>query len=262
LSAVELDKSFDRIASLYEQARPTYPDSVFERILDFAALGSSARVLEVGVGTGKATLPLAQRGLHILGLEPGPSLAHIARAQLAGFANVEVQTVSFEEWEAPAGGFDLAFVAQAFHWLAPSARLPKFARALRPSGALAVFGNAAALAAGSLRDSVQEVYGQHAAALYGYDQASNVYSTAAVSPIFLELQSSALFTDVHTEITTWERAFSSRSYCDLLATYSDHSTLPESQLRDLLAGVARVIDEHGGTASVTYTTGLFLARTV
>ena len=49
------------------------------------------------------------------------------------------------------------------------------------------------------------------------------------------------------------------SYCQLVSTYSDHSTLPPAQLAALLARVAEVVNAHGGV-TLSYTTGLFLAR--
>jgi hypothetical protein len=48
----------------------------------------------------------------------------------------------------------------------------------------------------------------------------------------------------------------------LLATYSDHSTLPAEQFRELSTGIAAILDEHGGLAPLRYKTGLFLARVV
>jgi len=260
MSAADLDRSFDQVADLYERSRPGYPQSVFERMLEFAGIGSSARLLEVGTGTGKATMPLAQRGLDILGLEPGQRLAEIARARLSQFPNVRIQTVSFEDWNEPLGAFDLVFIAQAFHWLA-SDRLTKVARTLRRPGAVAVFGNSAALASGAVHDSVQAAYRRHAAWLSERDHARDWYSSSD-SPIFRELLASPLFAETRCEIVAWEQVLSSTEYCDLLATYSDHSTLPGAQLRELLGAVRNAIDAHGGTASVAYKTGLFLARAV
>ncbi len=261
MGAADLEKSFDRVADLYEWVRPGYPESVFERILAFSGVGSSARLLEVGTGTGKATLPLAQRGFDILGLEPGGRLAEIARARLAQFPTVEIRTVSFEEWDEPIGAFDLVFIAQAFHWLAPDQRLSKLARTLRRPGVLAVFGNCAALAPGPLSDSVQVAYRQHAEVLCDRDHTHSWYASPE-SPILRELRASPVFTDPHGEVTTWERTLSSSDYCDLLATHSDHSTLPGDQLRELLTAVRTAIDRHGGVTRVVYKTGLFLARAV
>jgi trans-aconitate methyltransferase len=228
-------------------------------MLEFAQLERSARILEVGTGTAKATVPLARRGYRILCLEPGANLARIARARLAEFGNVEVQTISFEDWQAPPNAFDFAFAAQAFHWLLPAERLPKFASTLRRAGTLAVFGNAERVAAGALHAAIQAVYRQYAPALCGRDGAHHAYGSEQ-SPLFQELQSSPLFTDAHCEITHWERTSSAEDYCALLASYSDHSTLPPDQLQQVLSGIARVIAEHGGEVSLDYRTGLLLAR--
>jgi len=257
----ELEKSFDQVADLYDHARPGYPESVFERILEYSAADASARLLEVGAGTGKATLPFARKGFRILALEPGRNLARVARSRMAEFENVEVQTTSFEDWEARAHSFDLAFIAQAFHWLAPDQRLGKLVNVLRRSGTLAVFGNSAAIADTPLNDAVQSVYARIAPALARRDVAGSWYASSD-SSVLLELRSSPLFSDIHCEIFTWDQPLLTREYCDLLATYSDHSTLPSKQFHQLSTAIATVLDEHGGMAPLAYKTGLFLARAV
>ncbi|MCW2974924.1 MAG: methyltransferase, partial [Actinomycetia bacterium] len=65
---------FDRVAELYDRARPTYPSDL---IVDVAALGP--RVLEIGPGTGQATRALAERGAQVTAVELGKSLAELAR---------------------------------------------------------------------------------------------------------------------------------------------------------------------------------------
>jgi hypothetical protein len=52
---------FGEVAELYDQARPSYPAVLFDDVIAFAP--QSPRVLEVGAGTGKATVLLAERGL-------------------------------------------------------------------------------------------------------------------------------------------------------------------------------------------------------
>jgi SAM-dependent methyltransferase len=218
-------------------------------------------LLEVGSGTGKATLPFARRGFRILALEPGQNLATVARSRLAEFEGVEVQTTSFEDWKARSRSFDLAFVAQAFHWLARDQRLAKFAGVLRRPGTLAVFGNAASIADGRLNDAIQSVYASVAPALTSRDAAGSWYASPD-SPILLQLRSSSFFTDVHFERGSRDQTLSTREYCDLLATYSDHSTLPPKEFQELSTDIAAVLDEHGGIVRLNYKTGLFLARVV
>ena len=253
-------ESFDQVAELYDATRPSYPDSLISRIEDFARLDSLALLLEVGTGTGKATLAFARRGFRILGLEPGRSLARIARSRLAAFTAVQIETTSFEDWNAPSGAFDMAFVAQAFHWLSPD-RVQRFARVLRRSGTLAIFGNVPTIPSGDLRGAIQRVYHQHAPTLNQRDDPAAWYGSAA-GPILDELQASSMFEDIQYEAYSWERILTSGDYCRLLRTYSDHATLPAEQLSHLLAVMSDVIDDHGGNITVHYRTGLFLARAV
>jgi SAM-dependent methyltransferase len=252
------DKSFDRIADEYDKIRPGYPRELYERIVSFGALTPAARVLEVGVGTGKATVPLAERGFAVVGLEPGAKLAAIARANLAGFARVSIHATSFEQWPVERAAFDLACCAQAYHWLDPELRLPKLAEALREGGVLAVFGHWA-LPPAELVDDLELVYAQQAPALVGERQPQSWYSEET-SPVMVEMRASTDFVDAELTSFKWQRPLTAAAYCALISTYSEHSTLPPSQLASLLAGVSETIDEHGGTIALQYTTGLFLAR--
>src|SRR6478672_11406913 len=108
---------FNEVADLYEQARPGYPDAMFDGLVALAGLREGSRVLEVGCGTGKATLGLARRGCRMVCLEPGASLARVARDTLRTFPAVEVVSETFESWPLERDAFDLVFAAQAFHWL-------------------------------------------------------------------------------------------------------------------------------------------------
>ena len=93
----------------------------------------------MGTGPGVATRPLALRGLRIVGLEPGPALAEVARDNLAEFAAVEIRQTTFEEADLEPESFDLVVSASAWHWVDPEIGPAKAARVLRPGGHLAVW---------------------------------------------------------------------------------------------------------------------------
>jgi ubiquinone/menaquinone biosynthesis C-methylase UbiE len=57
-----LRSTFDRTALLYDKVRPGYPEELFEDVVSLSGVPAGGRVLEVGCGTGQATLPLARRG--------------------------------------------------------------------------------------------------------------------------------------------------------------------------------------------------------
>lgn len=137
---------FDQDALLYDRARPRYPGIVFDTIDDTMARARDrqpqlgTRTLEIGPGTGQATVELARRGYDVTAVELGAELAELARASLAAFDDVEVITADAEQWDGPTGTVDLVVSATAFHWLDPDTRLTRVARWLRPGGVVALIG--------------------------------------------------------------------------------------------------------------------------
>src|SRR5436309_3137871 len=122
---------FEEVPDLYDRARPTYPPQLLDDLAALAALASGASVLEIGCGTGKATLALAQRGYRVTCVELGERLAERARRNLAGFPAVEVVTADFETWQPPPQSFDAVVAFTAFHWIDPALRHEKSASLLR-----------------------------------------------------------------------------------------------------------------------------------
>lgn len=253
------DTSFERVARTYDEARPGYPAELYDAVVAFGGLTLADRVLEVGVGTGKGTLPLAQRGFEILGLEPGETLAGIARANLAAFPAVRIQTTRFEDWPLERDAFGLAFSAQAFHWLDPETRVRKLTDALRPRATLALFGHTSSIADAALRAALDAAYERFAPTLGGRPGAYDWYGSAQ-GQAMQELRGSDQLEQLTFEAFDWPRILSADAYRALLATYSDHSTLPAGQREALLDAIHAAISERGSSIRLDYRTGLFLAR--
>lgn len=115
----------EEVAELYDRARPTYPAQVFDDLAALAQLPDGGRIVEIGCGTGKATLPLAERGFEIVCIELGEQLAAVARRKLADFPAVEIVNAAFETWEPVAAGFDAVVAFTAFHWIDSDMRYSK-----------------------------------------------------------------------------------------------------------------------------------------
>jgi len=90
-----LRSTFDVATDRYDRARPDYPDELFEELTRLTGVHPGDRVLGVGCATGKATRPLAARGLHVTCIELGVGLAVAARRNLAAFSRVEVVQTDF-----------------------------------------------------------------------------------------------------------------------------------------------------------------------
>ncbi len=117
---------FGEVAELYDKARASYQDALIDDVIAFAG-GPGLRAVEVGAGTGKATVGFAARGLDILALEPSPAMVAVARRNCAPYPRVRIEQTSFEDWPADPGGYGLVYSAQAWHWVRPEIRYQKAA---------------------------------------------------------------------------------------------------------------------------------------
>lgn len=133
-----LRETFEEAPELYDRVRPGYPDELFDDLVRLAGLRERSRILELGCGTGQATVPLAQRGFEVVAIELGAGLAEVAKQKLSALPAVTVINAAFEKWPLPAEPFDLVLAATSFHWIDPAVRVLKAADALRTGGALAV----------------------------------------------------------------------------------------------------------------------------
>ena len=68
-------QTFDSVADFYDAYRPDYPDALIETIIAETGIPPNGKILEIGSGTGKATLLFARRGFSILCVEPGTKLS-------------------------------------------------------------------------------------------------------------------------------------------------------------------------------------------
>lgn len=248
---------FDPIGDLYDRVRPRYPDALFDDMLRESGVEADSFILEIGCGTGIATLPVAARGHVLLGLEPGPNLVALLWRKLAPYPGVTVLETTFEAWAAPGPLFQLVYSGQAFHWLDPATRFRKSASLLPPGGTLAIFGHVYAKSDEGFDAAQEAVYAQHAPALAG---ASNTSWYAADGPIAGLIEESGSFAPPAVRRYPWRARYSAADYRALLSTLSDHRQLPEAKRERLLDALAATVDRFGGEIERAYETTLFLAR--
>src|SRR5919199_6293135 len=83
-----LRTSFDEVALLYDQVRPGYPERLFDDVVALSGIPPQGRILEIGCGTGQATLPFARRGYQIQCVELGASMAAGSSPKPVGYSGV------------------------------------------------------------------------------------------------------------------------------------------------------------------------------
>ena len=235
-----LRQTFEAAADRYDHGRPGYPAAIFHELAALGQLTAGSRVLEIGAGTGLATVPLARRGYSIVALELGEELARIARRRLSVHTNVEVLVTAFEAWPLPDEPFDAVVAATAFHWIDPAVRVPKAARALRPGGTLAIIEthripDADMRTLAALRRCQQR---------WGSDKPPSFDPTAADEQpeSFEDIAASGLFEDLQWRTHRWRHEYSTNEFIDLLMTFSNVLVLDPADQAGLLTCVREIID--------------------
>ena len=128
------------IAATYDEIRPSYPKELIEDIIMKTGIGAGDRLLEIGAGTGKATLQFAEKGFSIHGIELGEDMAVILRDKCTQYEKVTVDVVPFEKWICKNNEvYDMIYCAQAFHWLDPKIKYEKSHELLKDNGYLVLF---------------------------------------------------------------------------------------------------------------------------
>ena len=239
--------------------RPGYPEELIEDVLALSNMPSNGNILEVGCGTGQATLPFAERGYSMLCLEIGENLAKLASEKCHQHPNVEVKTISFEDWDAGGEKFDLIISAQAFHWIPPEIGYSKAAEVLKDSGAIALFWNVFPDPDSEFFSALQDVYRKHAPKLAESFAQREPYEVR-IKNREDEINTTGLFEEVTVRRYPCSVRYDTDQYIKLLNTFSDHRMLDDDARHDLFEGVAELIDQFGGAVERPHIAVLYFAK--
>jgi SAM-dependent methyltransferase len=235
-----LRRVFDSAAATYDRARPAYPPQLFDDLVTMAELPSGARLLEIGTGTGKATLPLVQRGFNLVCIELGANLAAVARGLLTGYP-IEIYVEPFETWQGEHRSFDLVFAATAWHWIDPAARYRKAHELLRPSGHLAFWSAGHAFPA-DFDPFFTEIQAAYNAIGEGHEGEWPPLPPDQAPDDSAEIEASGLFGHVQVRRYVWEATYTADEYVSLLDTFSGHIAMDPDKRSYLDREIRRRID--------------------
>lgn len=133
---------FSGHASLYAQARPLYPDALF----DWIAANAPARecAWDAGCGNGQASVALARRFAHVIATDP--SAQQIGHAEPDPRVEYRVEPRGASDADGRAyrttiadGSVDAVTVAQALHWFDLSPFIEEVRRVAKPGALFAAW---------------------------------------------------------------------------------------------------------------------------
>lgn len=137
--------NFDRVADIYDATRGL-PEDVAERAVDAIVAATNAtretRFLELGVGTGRIAIPLAQRGYPYTGVDISRKMMEQLR-QKASLPNLTLVEADVTDLPFPDGSFDVVLAVHVLH-LVPEWRkaLAEAKRVTAAGGYFLLAGNA------------------------------------------------------------------------------------------------------------------------
>jgi SAM-dependent methyltransferase len=269
---------FDRIAGLYDQARPGYPPEAVADLVQLCGIDSSSRILEIGCGTGQLTRDLAGSGARVVCVEAGSSLAESARANLSRWPNVEVVTTRFEDFDSPTSSFDIVVSATAFHWIDPEVSYAKAATLLDQSGWLALLTNAHSRGGTHtderIAEPIRHLHRRLAPEVGEWDFPTaedirrGAHAGEDIASVWARVERKLsdppavdqLFGPPTVKTYPWVVTDDSSAYLAMLASQSSYALLDPVRRDELLTGIGALIDEKlEGTVSKEYVTILAVA---
>jgi len=255
----ELRTTFEQAAQDYDEARPGYPTALVQDVISLSGIPEKGSIIEVGCGTGQATVPFAEYGYRMVCLDIGEELASLAALKCRCFPDVHVRTVSFEDWVGEPGAFDLLVSASAFHWIPADLAYAKTASVLKDSGSMALFWNLHPDPLTPFFEDVQEVYRKHAPGL-AENVAKRANCQVSIEKRTAQINASGHFEMCEVRRYPWTAEYRAHEYAKLLNTYSDHRKLDEAKREALLLDIAELVERHGGMVARPYLAVLYLAK--
>jgi len=248
---------FNGIADEYDKWRPPYVPELYTDVLSYSGLDKAGHALEIGIGTGKATLPFLETGCRVTAVELGDKLAEYSRRKFADYPNLEIIVADFDNYICHNNTYDLVYAACTFHWIPKETGYPKVYNLLKSGGTFARFANWQQRDKDnqSLYDSIQEVYAQYMPSTspktdYTEDDCKKAANIALMYG----------FSDVKHKMYHRKRVFNADSFVSLQRTHGGHADMEGEKWALFSNAIKEVIHGHGDTINVYDIMELQLAR--
>jgi ubiquinone/menaquinone biosynthesis C-methylase UbiE len=128
-------------AGSYDRFRLPYPQQLIDDLVRRTGADGTGRLLDLACGTGHVSFALRRHFAEIWAVDQEPDMTALAgqKAEALGdAARFRILTCAVEELDAPAGGFDLVTMGNAFHRVQRDVVAARTLRWLRPGGFLAL----------------------------------------------------------------------------------------------------------------------------
>ena len=240
---MDLRLTFNEVPAEYDRLRPRHTDALFRDIIHFSALDATKKALEIGIGTGQATLPFLQTGCTLTAVEIGDQLAEYSRKKFAAFERFQVITQDFESVALEENSFDLVYSASAFHWIPPEIGLPKVYKLLKPGGVFAWISLHPSYAQEHIHKEIQKIYKEYGFSTITFDRLPEARKKLLDRRKAFEEYG---FVGIEDNLYYGTRTLNASDYATLQSTTSDHRAMPGEERTALLQKLEDAVNRCGG----------------
>lgn len=254
---MDLRMKFNEDEENYDKYRPSYVKELYQDIINYSGICKGSEVLEIGIGTGQATLPFLNVGCNITAVELGDKLAAYSRRKFSEYQNIKIVNADFTECNWNDNSYDLIYSATAFHWIPQEQGYSIAKSILKLKGTIALFWNHPF--PNRLDDETnianRKVYDKYRPSSRPIVE----FAEKDCQKRLDELEQHG-FTDITSKLYYQIRTLKSDEYISLLNTYSDHRALPPDIKIAFEKDMKKAIDDINGEINIYDTIDLYLAR--
>jgi len=254
--------SFDVFAETYHSVRPGYPAQLYADIRKLCGLGNESRLLEIGAGSGIATVELAKLGGHVVAIEPGSHLAAIARKQTEGFKKVEILEGTFEGFES-SDCFDAILAFTAYHWIDQGIGYQKVRDLLDDAGSFVLVWNSFFLSDSPVTAEVNRAYHECLPDAYPEESTVEQVNEGVLTKLHRreqEVVQNLLLYTVSLRKYYTEYNYNAEMYPKLLNTFPKIVEVSEEKRKKFFARISEIVGRHGTIAVPVLTTLLICKK--
>lgn len=273
-SGWERDKRvhFDEIVMKYEETRPEWPNDIFEDIINYSIKEQGNKALEIGAGTGKATVHFLNKGYDVTAVEISNHMAEFLKERFKDNKDFSVLVSTFENTVLEENNYNLIYAASAFHWVDAEIGCPKVFRLLKNGGIFALLRYNFNYIPSKGEDFYEEIQKAYEKYFFSYYTSQSISDIKKMTKKSFEKNPRILtgygfedlnlygFHDVTMNLYEKELTYNADEWINLLDTLSNHRNLPESNKIALYSEIKEIIIEHGNLHKVDCIFQLYMGR--
>jgi len=253
---IEESKKFDQVAETYDLYRPSYPDALINKIIEKTKVDSTSKLLEIGSGSGKATELFVEKNLNIHCIEQGPNLVKCGISKFIGTDQVSFECVAFQDWKVELNSYDVAFSAQAFHWVPKPQGYKTLAKALKDKGQMMIFWNKYINNGDEISKELASILKENKILWMLNDKEIETYKNRTYDGIY----TTDLFEEIEIHEYPWTKEYTYKEFINFLSTTNSYISLKSEDRHALNTRLLDVFSVNEDKITLNLLAILFSAR--